>query len=290
VNAWVEVEPGDETYFTVSVLRDPFGDLAPVSYMGGHVERQKWPRRAHQADLLGAIQKYARGNYGIDSPMGSPVRITTVMGPLEICYQQEKIYQPYYRLLGVKHVSDTFEEWIIPGGEQEVGHERLARELLRVMPGLRASVPFPCSCGKTAPAKNSVQAVIIHLNDRHHPTKGALKDDPWSRERIAQWTEELDVDLTVDTSRPPPPPRRPKTRVYMTEEQKKALLKSLVTMKIDTSSMHQALAEAAAGADQVVETMKGFTAYVEFKDEHLDPELVEKMTGLFASQNTKEEA
>jgi hypothetical protein len=290
VNAWVEVEAGDETHFTVSVLRDPPGNLAPVSYMGGHVERQKWPRRAHQADLLEVIRKYARGNYGIDAPMGSPVRITTVMGPLEICYQQEKQSQPHYRLLGVKHSGIEFDEWVIPGEEQEVGHERLARELLRVMPGLRATVPFPCSCGKEAPAKNSVQAVIIHLNDRHHPTKGSLKGDPWDRERIAQWTEELDVDLTVDTSRPPPPPRPRKRAIKMTDEQKQALLKSLVTMKIDTSSMQKALAEAAAGADQVVETMKGFTAYIEFKDEHLNPELVEKMTGLFASQNTKEEA
>jgi hypothetical protein len=176
--------------------------------------------------------------------------------------------------------------WVeVEAGDE--GHERLARELLRVMPGLRVPVDYPCSCGVKASRLDTVQTVIIHLNDRHHPTKGALKGDPWSRERIAQWTEELDVDLTVDTSRPPPPPRRPKP---MSHEQKQAVLKSLVNMKIDTSSIHKALKEASVEAAKITETMKGFTVDIEFKDEHLDPEFVEKMAGLFASQNTKEEA
>jgi hypothetical protein len=38
--------------------------------------------------------------------------------------------------------------------------------------------------------------MIIHLNDTHHPSTAI---DGWSRERIADWLETLDVDLRFPT-------------------------------------------------------------------------------------------
>jgi hypothetical protein len=39
--------------------------------------------------------------------------------------------------------------------------------------------------------------MIIHLNDSHHPAHETA--DVWSRERIADWLETLDVDLRFPT-------------------------------------------------------------------------------------------
>lgn len=61
------------------------------------------------------------------------------------------------------------------------GYGDSGRLLGSVLPGLSASVTCPeCSTAGT------LDSVIIHVNDGHH----------WTRERIADWLDTLDVDLT----------------------------------------------------------------------------------------------
>lgn len=55
--------------------------------------------------------------------------------------------------------------------------------LAQVMPATLSSVGYPCDC-KTY-MENSVQRVIIHLNDH----------DKWTREQIADWLDTIDLDL-----------------------------------------------------------------------------------------------
>lgn len=79
-------------------------------------------------------------------------------------------------------------------------NEPLAASLIKMAPGLRVYVPYPCGC-RNYNGGQSVQTLIIHLNDDHHPKQPA-GGDPWSRERIADWLDTLDVNLTLDSTRP----------------------------------------------------------------------------------------
>ena len=54
-------------------------------------------------------------------------------------------------------------------------------ELSMKLPGVDSVVRYPCSCDDR-PKKDSLWAVIVHLNDGH---------EDWSRERIADWVDEL---------------------------------------------------------------------------------------------------
>jgi hypothetical protein len=71
-------------------------------------------------------------------------------------------------------------------------HERRARALREQAPGLNEYTAHPCTCG---PVRNQIWQIIQHLNDNHHPN--SLHKDPWTRERIAEWLESLDTDLTI---------------------------------------------------------------------------------------------
>jgi hypothetical protein len=73
-------------------------------------------------------------------------------------------------------------------------HERRARALREQAPGLNEWVKFPCTCGEV---RNQIWQIIQHLNDGHHPD--TRNKDTWTRERIADWLETLDVDLTIHT-------------------------------------------------------------------------------------------
>lgn len=72
--------------------------------------------------------------------------------------------------------------------------------LLKKFPGLSEQVKFPCRC--ISFSVNSVHNVIMHLNDAPgHGTvnakTGKYKEDAWTREQIADWTETLDVNLEM---------------------------------------------------------------------------------------------
>lgn len=49
------------------------------------------------------------------------------------------------------------------------------------LPGVNETVKYPCKCG----VAGRLWDVIQHLNDKHNE---------WTRERIADWVESLDVD------------------------------------------------------------------------------------------------
>lgn len=67
---------------------------------------------------------------------------------------------------------------IIPGGS---GYQDSGYMLSKALPALSKQVLSPCDHDGV----DLLEAVIIHLNDRHK----------WSREQIADWLDSLDVDL-----------------------------------------------------------------------------------------------
>jgi hypothetical protein len=83
---------------------------------------------------------------------------------------------------------------LFAGTSVEESHQTLARKLRTQAPGLNEEVKHPCDC---AYAAASIWSVIQHLNDGHHPMTASK--DIWTRERIADWLDALDVDLTIHT-------------------------------------------------------------------------------------------
>ena len=75
-------------------------------------------------------------------------------------------------------------------------HSELARRMAEMIPGIRDIVPSPCTC--IPKQMRTVWSAIQHLNDQHHPRFTQHEEDGWSRERIAEWLETLDADLTLD--------------------------------------------------------------------------------------------
>lgn len=82
-------------------------------------------------------------------------------------------------------------------------NEARARRLAELIPDAHAVVDLPCTCRVTAigegevPVRKQIWYAIQHLNDNHLPGRGDGISDPWTRERIAEWLETLDLDLRV---------------------------------------------------------------------------------------------
>lgn len=82
-------------------------------------------------------------------------------------------------------------------------NEARARRLAELIPDAHAVVDLPCNCRITAvgegevPVRKKIWNAIQHLNDVHLPGPGDETGDPWTRERIAEWLETLDLDLRV---------------------------------------------------------------------------------------------
>lgn len=64
------------------------------------------------------------------------------------------------------------------------GYNDSGKLLTEAIPALGQKVPSPCTCIITRP--QVVKDLIIHLNDGHK----------WTREKIADWLDTLDLDLT----------------------------------------------------------------------------------------------
>jgi hypothetical protein len=71
------------------------------------------------------------------------------------------------------------------------------RQIEQACPGLEEHVQAPCACYIESPEDALLSAVIMHLNDKH----------AWTREKIADWLDDLDVDLTIDLEAAPTPRR-----------------------------------------------------------------------------------
>lgn len=73
------------------------------------------------------------------------------------------------------------------------GHNRRPDvALAEAIPGFAdARAECPCSCYSLAPTKSTLANCIVHLNDSHE----------WTRERIADWLDTLDLDLSFQTDK-----------------------------------------------------------------------------------------
>jgi hypothetical protein len=116
-----------------------------------------------------------------------------------------------------KVVAEKLDGWVKGGWEQakavaekaakkaaeNAENEARARRLAELIPDARAVVDLPCNCRVTAigegevPVRKQIWHAIQHLNDLHLPGRGDGIADPWTRERIAEWLETLDLDLRV---------------------------------------------------------------------------------------------
>lgn len=286
----VEVKAGDQEYINLLVT-SPTVDTDPhwTIGSGGPVQVLKWPRKAAIGTLRDLIQKHATGWYGEPGGVADgPDKIFVSVYNLEIFYR--RVVGSYiYRLVGVQHADHLAEGWVLP---QVEGYERLAGELMRVMPGLSQITAYPCSCNDTERkttrlVRDRVKNVIIHLNDAHHPD--TKRDDVWDRERIAQWTETLDIDLTVDTSAPPPARRQ----VVMTDQQKAQMLKVMasIDIKVDMTSMKKAIEETGSAFAKVTESLEGLKkTVIDLEIKNVSPETFELLTGQPYPKDNEEEA
>lgn len=72
-------------------------------------------------------------------------------------------------------------------GAPSVSGTTVTSRLETAIPDLVALVDYPCSCRDDA---GTLRTVIVHLNDGHR----------WTRERVADWLEMLDLDLRFPAS------------------------------------------------------------------------------------------
>jgi len=285
--AFVEIVTQEPQEYILSFGKD---DIKPVV---AH-STQSWPVHPLRSDLEKTTEKYG-ASWTITHNYYEATRVEIEVGDLELVYEMEDDGK-YYRLL---HIAQGDMSLSAPPAPDVEDHSRLANELIHAMPGLDEEVASPCSCLAWQKGEESVQAVIIHLNDRHHPTKGPLKADPWTRERIAQWTETLPFDLTLDPDRPKrqmrgltaPESIYDEIHSEKYEENIKAMMASMAVSKGSFLKSVGLVSEAAEKATDALEDLSGSmkkSFEVTFKS--VDPEMYEMLTGMPYPGDEKEEA
>lgn len=171
----------------------------------GSMEVQHWPNMANTADLQSAIEKYKAASWAFEYAFpGGPWEATIHVDDVEILYRRIHVTQDVWVFKyaqGHKSAGPYFDgPPAAASAEADPSHSALAARLRSVMPGLSERVKYPCTCDEMQDKEHTVWRVIQHLNDTHHPSV-ACHVDEWTRERIAEWTEELPFDLTVDPER-----------------------------------------------------------------------------------------
>lgn len=178
---------------------------------GRPMEVQNWPNLIDAPGLLLAAKGFRAKSWTVDYDLdGAYKRAVIHVESVEIVYKGVGTQNMFAleHVQGVSLPGAYFDKKNYPLHEYINQHpmepeppvedySMLAEQLRQVMPGLMTPVLHPCDCKRTW--NSQVWAVIQHLNDEHHPNIPAVKDK-WSRERIADWTEGLPVDLTVDPS------------------------------------------------------------------------------------------
>jgi hypothetical protein len=268
---------------------------------------QSWPVHPSHGALTKTTQKYA-ASWTITHNYYEATRVQIAVGDVELVYQMEDDGH-HYRLLHIAQGNTSLSVSPAPHVED---HSRLANELIHAMPGLDEEVASPCTCTAWHVGGNTVQAVIIHLNDRHHPTKGSLKADPWSRERIAQWTETLPFDLTLDPGRKTESPSpgivsawgkqvtlsKKVSNAYWDETHSKeyqkhikSMMDGMVVSKDSFLKSVGLVAEAAGKTTEALEDLSGaMKKSFEVEFTNVDPDLYEMLTGMPYPGDEKEEA
>jgi hypothetical protein len=247
---------------------------------------QQWPTKPTHGDLMATLHKYGASaeimhNYYMNT------RVLVSVGDLKLVYDQGPSGENY-RLLWIEPLGAN-----TPAPSHKQDHVGLASKLIHAMPGLNEQVASPCSCLSWGKGDNTVQAVIIHLNDRHHPTLGSLRADPWSRERIAQWTETLPFDLTLDPDRPESKPRPVHDQTHFKEYQKslKALMGSMLISQNSFLKSMALMSDAGIKATDTLHDLSGaMKKSFEVTFTGVDPSLYEMLTGQPHPDDKKEEA
>lgn len=152
---------------------------------------------------------YARGFYQEPPDMVSMAKQMAVAGDAYIQLPEPKaawIFQEEFQIhpMAVKNIA--YLEF--PSGKptRPTNYAALSEELSNHIPDINKRVTLPCSCGKRK--KDSTAQIwyaIQHLNDDHHPQRkvnGRRRKDIWTRERIADWLDEVDADLVFDPDLP----------------------------------------------------------------------------------------
>lgn len=278
------MQPFDADYVTIAVLdyAAAWVGFNPGSGVVPDLEHHTWPVSATMEELHGWVVKWC-----------ASTQITyTSPGAMGI-----EIYGEGYELRYIGAHGDTMhlaevnqtpsnphpnpslyqQNWPAP---TMVSHEGLARRMKRVMPGLNELVDFPCGCSKTTGAarRSSVWGTIQHLNDQHHPDHYAKASDDraWTRERIAQWTEELPFDLTIDPERAEQEKARP-TELTGCEKQVEDIYKQYTISAEDVKKSLGLVTEAAITASK---TLGELSAKITMEMKNISPESYELMTGL----------
>jgi hypothetical protein len=248
---------------------------------------QSWPVHPSHGYLVKTTQKYG-GSWTITHNYYEATRVQIAVDDVELVYEMEDDGN-HYRLL---HIAQGNASLSAPPAPHVEDHSRLANELIHAMPGLNEKVASPCACTAWHEWDNTVQDVIIHLNDRHHPTKGSIKSDPWSRERIAQWTETLPFDLTLDPDRPKPANAyRDETHSKEYQKHIKSMMDGMVVSKDSFLKSVGLVAEAAGKATGALEDLSGsMKKSFEATFNSVDPKMYEMLTGMPYPGDEKEEA
>lgn len=167
---------------------------------------------------------------------------------------------------GVLYQQQLYDSTPFPGPARS--YASLSEELARYIPDIRKRVRMPCSCGRTKVTPAQIWDVIQHLNDDHHPKKkinGLRRKDIWTRERIADWLDEVDADLTFDPDLPAKRTARREAAVSAMWAQQKALTESGV---ISTTAALKGMQEEVQGLKSSM--VKINVAIDEFKMAWLD--------------------
>lgn len=186
-----------ENYLNISVMdKAPSLHLSsPYNVSPPEPEIHSWPRRATLAELNTCLVKYGGDTAMYASPTWHDV-LDISNKHYSLVYQREDFTDNWKLMsasVGVPHAPAPQPVSLgVHQVLQEESHAPLARNLRRVMPGLDTEVASPCDHD----VSSTVWGVIQHLNDAHHPESGS--PDVWTRERIADWTEALPFDLTID--------------------------------------------------------------------------------------------
>lgn len=225
--------------------------------------RHQWPLTAHASDMMALIQARkvpvevtmesdGECSMEIDLPEGGSLEYV-LLGDVWNCTHANPPSDAELYAMWEKQHTGMWPVWLNEPAtvSGDTSHHRRASQLKVMAPGLQAVVQKPCSCN--SPGMNltdSVWQTIQHLNDTHHPANGC--DDKWSRERIADWLDTLDVDLTVDPDRKP----QPSSRSTWYDE---AAQMHKMTLEFKVESISQSVLELLIGADKAAAALDMFS-------------------------------
>lgn len=224
--------------------------------------RYQWPLTAHVDEMQALLSERKlpveltmdsmECTMEIDLPEGGSLEYVSVGDHWHCTKANPPSGEDLYAMWEKQHVG----QWPVWLNEPAVttgpSHHRRAAQLKEMVPGLMRSVSQPCSCNTTGMyLSGSVWQVIQHLNDTHHPNNGCA--DKWSRERIADWLDSLDVDLTVDPSRKSAPVIR--RSWYNGAASAEAAKATMATIEVKIEAISQSVLELLIGADKAAEAL-----------------------------------